>query len=137
MFGSSNKQQEGKGNLSYLNLAPLLSGFVGGASGTILLYPLDLIKVRWQVKEDQLNVLGKQKKSCKSNNSIKSITKSKNKVFPNNAYRKSIINEVRVIIRREGYLGLYQGLSPALIGSGVSWGGYFFLYEGIKQRVSD
>ena len=29
----------------------------------------------------------------------------------------------------------YQGLTPALLGSAVSWGGFFFLYEGIKSQM--
>ena len=44
---------------------------------------------------------------------------------------------MKVLIRHEGFAGLYQGLSPALLGSAVSWGGYFFLYEGIKKRWAD
>lgn len=32
-------------------------------------------------------------------------------------------------------MGLYQGLSPALLASAVSWGGYFFLYEGMKKQA--
>ena len=44
-------------------------------------------------------------------------------------------NTVRGVLRHEGVLGLYQGLSPALIGSSASWGGYFFFYEYLKQQM--
>jgi len=37
-------------------------------------------------------------------------------------------------VRYEGIRGLYQGLTPALLGSSLSWGGYFFLYEGLKNK---
>ncbi|VDN86850.1 unnamed protein product [Brugia pahangi] len=33
----------------------------------------------------------------------------------------------RSIIQSKGYKGLYQGLSPNLVGSAVSWGLYFQL----------
>lgn len=88
---------------------PLLAGVLGGTVSTITLYPLDLIKVRLQVNEDELaaSARGKRLNSCT--------------VF-------------RAVLRHEGVAGLYQGLSPAVIGSGVSWGGYLFLYEAMKRR---
>jgi solute carrier family 25 folate transporter 32 len=39
------------------------------------------------------------------------------------------------VIRHEGYIGLYRGLAPAIIGSAASWGGFFILYENIKGRM--
>jgi hypothetical protein len=33
-----------------------------------------------------------------------------------------IVDAFRQITRNEGFLGLYRGLSPNLVGSGVSWG---------------
>ncbi|CAN0274131.1 unnamed protein product, partial [Phaeothamnion confervicola] len=39
------------------------------------------------------------------------------------------------IVRAEGWTALYQGLGPALIGNGVSWGGYFFAYEHAKRLM--
>jgi solute carrier family 25 folate transporter 32 len=90
-------------------VAPLLAGLLGGAVSTVALYPLDLIKVRLQVNED----------------APKGVMKQKNltswRVF-------------RAVIRYEGIGGLYQGLLPAVIGSSVSWGGYFFVYEAMKRR---
>ena len=32
---------------------------------------------------------------------------------------------------------MYGGLTPAVIASAVSWGGYFFFYENAKQRRLD
>jgi len=94
--------------------APLLAGLAGGASSTVLLYPLDLIKVRLQVNEDP--------------RSSKSLTGSAAKP------RLSSMQMFRVIVRHEGILGLYQGLVPAVVGSSISWGGYFFVYEGLKRE---
>ena len=40
---------------------------------------------------------------------------------------------IRGIMRFEGVRGLYQGMTPAVIGSAVSWGGFFFVYENFKK----
>lgn len=93
--------------------APLLAGLAGGACSTVLLYPLDLIKVRLQVNEDP-----------RSTNSSTATSKP----------RLSSLQMLRVIVRHEGLVGLYQGLIPAGVGSSVSWGGYFFVYEGLKRE---
>jgi solute carrier family 25 folate transporter 32 len=37
------------------------------------------------------------------------------------------------VLRHEGIGGLYQGLSPAVTGSAISWGGFFFVYESMKK----
>jgi len=86
----------------------LLSGLAGGAVSTVLLYPLDLVKVRLQVNEQTNSKTGRYGKIC---------------------------NTLRAVIRTEGILGLYQGISPAVLGSSASWGGYFFFYEGIKKEM--
>lgn len=49
--------------------------------------------------------------------------------------RRTICTTVKGVIRHEGYLGLYRGLVPAIIGSAASYGGFFFLYEDIKGRM--
>ena len=33
------------------------------------------------------------------------------------------------------YLGLYRGLTPAIIGSAASWGGFFIIYEEMKRQL--
>lgn len=90
-----------------------MAGLAGGAFSTVLLYPLDLIKVRLQVNEDP-----------RSSKSSSAATKP----------RLSSMQMCRVIVRHEGILGLYQGMIPAVVGSSVSWGGYFFVYEGLKRE---
>lgn len=82
----------------------------------MLLLPLDNIKVRLQVHE--------------GDSSSKNAIESKQK-----RGRLGAMRVVRGVIRHEGFLGLYQGLAPALIGSSVSWGGFFFIYEGFKTEL--
>ncbi len=69
-----------------------------------LLFPLDLIKVHFQVYD-----------------------------YAGKPY-SSIMHGLRTIAHQEGVRGLYKGLSPALLANGVSWGGYFLFYEYAKNR---
>ena len=119
---------------SHGNLAPLVAGIVGGGTSTLLLYPLDLVKVRLQVNDDgPIRIRTPPTADLqRSNHFVTANTNTKAKAKPN---RQTILHTVRGVVRHEGILGLYQGLGPALLGSAMSWGGYFFLYEGIKSRM--
>lgn len=92
-------------------LPSFIAGFAGGSASTILLYPLDLVKVRLQVDE----------RSGVTSNA--------------NAKGRTICTTVRGVIKHEGYSGLYKGLTPAVIGSAASWGGFFIIYEELKRQI--
>lgn len=98
------------------SIAPLLAGVSGGVVSTTLLLPLDVVKVRLQVSEQPQR-------------------HDKNSKAP--PRRLSAFRVFRSIIRHEGIAGVYQGLTPAVVGSAVSWGGYFFLYEGFKKQLKE
>lgn len=49
--------------------------------------------------------------------------------------RLGAFRALRGILRYEGLQGLYVGWTPAVVGSAVSWGGYFYFYEGLKQQL--
>ncbi|KAH9711228.1 Folate transporter 1 [Citrus sinensis] len=49
---------------------------------------------------------------------------------------KSTAHAILTISRSEGLRGLYAGFSPAVLGSTLSWGLYFFFYGRAKQRYS-
>lgn len=42
---------------------------------------------------------------------------------------------LRGVLKYEGVRGLYQGLVPAVAGSAVSWGGFFYVYETMKRQL--
>lgn len=46
----------------------------------------------------------------------------------------SLLGAVRTIARKEGVRGFCSGMLPASIAATVSWGGYFYFYEGCKTR---
>ena len=90
--------------------APLIAGFMGGFVSTTLLFPLDIIKVRMQVSEGS----GSSKK-----------------------FSARSMRILGGVVKYEGFRGLYSGWTPAVIGSAVSWGGYFYFYEGFKRQLVD
>lgn len=82
-----------------------VSGIAAGASATLILHPLDLVKTRLQVDSHRA-------------------------VRP--AY---ILNYTRNLVRAHGLRVLYQGMSANLAGATVSWGTYFALYAYFKDRL--
>ncbi|CAI5741005.1 unnamed protein product [Peronospora destructor] len=82
------------------------TGLGAGAVSTVMLYPLDLVKVRYQVHEKSAH-----------------------------AYR-SLGHAFRSIMAAEGVHALFRGMSPALYGATISWGVYMLVYQNAKQRYA-
>ncbi|KAL9181883.1 hypothetical protein ACHAXT_012226 [Thalassiosira profunda] len=113
-------------------LSSFLAGLAGGSASTILLYPLDLIKVRMQVDERRR---GSVLNSAASTDARVAATPAGCTPKAAADAPRTICTTVKGVIRHEGYLGLYRGLTPAIIGSAASWGGFFILYEETKRRM--
>ena len=84
-----------------LPLQHLAGGVAGGVASTLLLHPLDLIKIRFAV-EDGVG-RGRPPRYTGVASALTAITSS------------------------EGVRGLYRGVTPNLLGAGSSWGLYFML----------
>ncbi len=87
--------------------AHLIAGILSGVATSFLLHPLDVLKVRYQVQDGVVHAL---------------------------RYR-SLAGAVRDVHASEGLRGFYRGMAPALVGSGASWGLYFYFYESCKRRL--
>lgn len=88
----------------------LVAGLVGGLTSTLVLHPLDLLKVRFAVSDGQ--------SSLKKN-------------------YKSIFNAFSTIVKEEGARGLYKGVAPNCLGSGTAWGLYFLFYNEVKKHMHE
>lgn len=86
----------------------LIAGILGGLTSTIVLHPLDLLKVRFAVADGQSNI----KKNY-----------------------KNISNAFTTIVREEGFKGLYKGVAPNCLGAGTAWGLYFLFYNSAKKHM--
>ena len=97
-----------KGNALVPSTTPLVAGFLAGVVSTSILLPVDVVKVRLQVTES---------------------------AGPS-ARRVGFGRALRSIVRYEGIRGLWVGWTPAVMGSAISWGGYFYFYEGMKKNYT-
>lgn len=94
---------------SHGKLENLLAGLSGGVASTLVLHPLDLVKIRFAVS-DGLDVRPKY---------------------------TGILQCMRSVYHQEGLRGLYQGVTPNVWGAGASWGLYFFFYNAIKAYTRE
>uniref|UniRef100_T1JCV8 Solute carrier family 25 member 32 n=1 Tax=Strigamia maritima TaxID=126957 RepID=T1JCV8_STRMM len=91
--------------LGHVHYEHLVAGVSGGVAATMILHPLDLIKIRFAVNDGQLATIPQY---------------------------KGIFNAFATIVRQEGIAGLYRGVTPNVWGAGASWGLYFLFYNAIK-----
>lgn len=96
--------------LSQIKFEHLIAGISGGVSSTLILHPLDVIKIRFAVNDGRMNAIPKY---------------------------NGIINAFRTIYTQEGFKGLYKGVTPNILGAGASWGLYFFFYNALKLRLQE
>ncbi|KAK7834960.1 folate transporter 1 [Quercus suber] len=85
------------------------AGAAAGFATVAAMHPLDVVRTRFQVNDGRLSTLPSYKNTA---------------------------HAIFTIARLEGLRGLYAGFNPAVIGSTVSWGLYFFFYDRAKQRHS-
>ncbi|KAE9416254.1 hypothetical protein Angca_003572, partial [Angiostrongylus cantonensis] len=85
----------------------LIGGFAGGVASTAVCHPMDLLRIRYSANEGG--------------------------VF--RPQYKSYIDATKCIFRAEGVRGLYQGLTPNMVGAALSWGLYMEWYKRFRSRV--
>lgn len=89
---------------SFVKYEHLVAGVAAGATSTLILHPLDLIKIRFSVNDGS-------------------------NLHPQyNSIRGAFVR----IVQTEGIRGLYGGVSANLAGSASAWGLYFLFYNTIK-----
>lgn len=94
--------------LSHFKYEHFVAGISGGVVSTLMLHPLDLIKIRFAVNDGHSNVGPRY---------------------------SGLRNAVLQIFKTEGVKGLYRGVTPNVLGSGGAWGCYFFFYNNIKTWI--
>jgi len=95
--------------MGQVHIRHMMAGISGGVVSTLLLHPLDLLKVRFAVDD------GSQGRTKYT----------------------SIRSAMSTIVNTEGVRGLYRGVTPNVVTAGSSWGSYFLFYQTIKTRLQD
>lgn len=62
------------------------------------------------------------------------LIKMRMQVFQKETGYSTTFQSLRSVLKMEGTSGLYRGMTPALVASSGSWGGYFYFYELSKKR---
>ncbi|GAA94233.1 uncharacterized protein L969DRAFT_102531 [Mixia osmundae IAM 14324] len=99
-------------------------GVGGSVVSTMVMQPLDLVKVRYQVGQ-----------AGPSRLPVASTSRTDRSSGRRALSRSKIVNTLQDIVRQDGYKGLYRGLSPNLAGNAASWGLYFLWYTMIKDSM--
>ncbi|KAM7250448.1 hypothetical protein ACFE04_022331 [Oxalis oulophora] len=102
-------QSNNNNNSTWQQWESATAGAVAGFATVASMHPLDIVRTRFQVNDGRVMNLPRY------NNTM---------------------HAVLTIARSEGLRGLYAGFAPAVIGSSVSWGLYFYFYGRAKQRYS-
>lgn len=113
------------------------SGIMAGAVATVCMNPLDLIKVQFQVDTSsgkrRARMLARQQARGADRPSIRTLARTLSGVD----VVRDMYDALGNIVRRDGYAGLYRGLSPNVVGNSTSWGLYFLFYTMIKEFMAE
>lgn len=111
----------------------LVAGFSGGVTSTLILHPLDLIKIRFagMIAFPPTVLHGNNNGSNFFDNSMYFLLPlfclvNDGRTTTTPQYR-GLTSAFITIFRQEGLSGLYKGVTPNVCGSGSAWGFYFLL----------
>ncbi|KAL9971647.1 hypothetical protein ACROYT_G017843, partial [Oculina patagonica] len=118
-----------------------VAGGLGGSFGAFVTCPLEVIQTRLQSSAFRLQRTAKLRVTQNisstgpaANFSTASVADSKLNIAANRF--KGIISYGRYMVQQEGFLSLYKGLGPTLIGVTPSRAIYFALYSTAKDKLN-
>lgn len=114
-------------------------GLTAGIVSSLCMHPLDLVKVKFQVSTGPSLPTPSSatiwKGKGKETGLIGTVGAESEKVGRRGIGRE-MFRALSGIVRRDGYRGLYRGLSPNLVGNASSWGLYFLWYTMLKEQMN-
>ena len=100
-----------------VQLRHMVAGISGGVVSTLLLHPLDLLKIRSDTAGAGADIIIIISRFAVDDGRAGSARYS------------NIRNAMTSIVRSEGLRGLYRGVTPNVLTAGSSWGSYFLFYQ--------
>lgn len=107
---------------------------MAGAVATVCMNPLDLIKVQFQVDTSSKQ---RQSQIAANEGSTNAQRRSLIRTFTGADVARDMRDALKRIVQRDGYAGLYRGLTPNVVGNSASWGLYFLFYTMIKEYMAE
>lgn len=104
-----------------------VAGLGAGTVATLVMHPLDLIKVRFQLADSPRAASFSTSPTSTAAGEISQAKKP--------GFGRAVYGALADAVRADGWKGLYRGLVPNLVGGAGSWGLYFLLW--VKVRWSD
>jgi solute carrier family 25 (mitochondrial carnitine/acylcarnitine transporter), member 20/29 len=118
IFGTNNFIISQFNFISNLNLLTFLSGMGAGSVNAFIVAPVELIRNQ-QLLDTTSNSL------------------SQNNTGTTTTTRTSVTRCLQNIVSKNGFLGLYRGLSLTIARDGIGLGIYFLTYKVLKERLGD
>ncbi|WVQ83724.1 hypothetical protein IAT38_005868 [Cryptococcus sp. DSM 104549] len=104
-----------------------IAGFGAGTVATLVMHPLDLVKVRFQLADNSPN----HSSSSSAHNAHTTLPHQVKKP----RFGTGVYHALGDAVKVDGWKGLYRGLVPNLVGGAGSWGLYFLFYNMIKKQM--
>ncbi|KAI5452538.1 mitochondrial FAD carrier protein flx1 [Naganishia albida] len=118
-----------------------IAGLGAGTIATLVMHPLDLVKVRFQLANNTgaaapaippripitQSAASTPIATSTAPSSIAATTKPR--------LGTAVYSALRDCVKQDGWTGLYRGLMPNLVGGASSWGLYFLFYNLIKKQM--
>ncbi|WVQ95278.1 hypothetical protein IAU59_002373 [Kwoniella sp. CBS 9459] len=124
-----------------------VAGLGAGTVATLVMHPLDLVKVRFQLADTPSSSSSSRRPlpsaipASSSSNSSSSLGAAYNaqSTLPHHVQKPrfgtGVYTALKDAVQVDGWKGLYRGLVPNLVGGAGSWGLYFLFYNMIKKQM--
>ncbi|KAJ9099745.1 hypothetical protein QFC21_003743 [Naganishia friedmannii] len=119
-----------------------VAGLGAGTVATLVMHPLDLVKVRFQLANTPLSsTLTIAKTTARTTPSPLSTADPVVNLAKTSAaavkprFGTAVYFALKDCVKQDGWTGLYRGLAPNLVGGASSWGLYFLFYNMIKKQM--
>lgn len=97
-----------------------MAGLGAGTVATLVMHPLDLVKVRFQLADTPRAASFSTSQTSSPAGGLFHVTKKPR-------LGRAVYDALGDAVRADGWKGLYRGLIPNLVGGAGSWGLYFLL----------
>jgi len=106
-----------------------VAGLGAGTVATLVMHPLDLVKVRFQLAETPRRTQSIQSTASFSTSPTSTSAGAASSSYTSKrpGFGTAVYGALSDAVKTDGWKGLYRGLVPNLVGGAGSWGLYFLL----------